>query len=73
MIFAGAGEVFDRFPEVAAVQLRAALARRTDQYHRESRVERRGYERGLAVARDAFDADVRSVDGGIREHVVEAA
>ena len=73
VVFAGAGEVLDRFAPIAAMQLRAAFAGGADQHDGEARVERHGDQRRLAVARDAFDADVLGVDGLIGLEIIEPA
>ena len=73
VVLAGAGEVLDRFAPVAAMQLGAAFAGRSDQHDREARVERHRDERGLAVARDAFDADLLRVDRLVGLEIVETA
>ena len=71
VVFAGAGEVLDRLAEVAAVQLGAALARRADEDDGESLVEGHRHERGLAVPRHAFDADLLGVDRLVGLEIVE--
>ena len=73
VIFAGAGQILDRFAPVAAMQLGAAFARRADQHHREARVERHRHQRGFAVARDAFDADLFRIHGLVGFQIIEAA
>ena len=73
VVLAGAGEVLDRLAEVAAVQLRAALAGRADEHHGEPLVERHRDQRRLAVTRHAVDADALRVDGRIGLEVVERA
>ena len=73
VVLARAGEVLDRFAEVAAMQLGAAFARRADEHDRESLVVGHRHERRLAVARDAFDADLLRVHGLVGLEVVEAA
>ena len=55
------GEILHRLSPIAAMQFGAAFAGRADQNHGEARVERHGHQRGLAVARNAFDADVLGV------------
>ena len=72
VVFA-AGEAFDGLAEVAAKQRCAAFAGRADEHHGEALIEGHGDERGFAVARDAFDADMLGVDGGVGFEVVEAA
>ena len=73
VILARAGEVLDRLAEVAAVQLGAAFARRSDQDHGKALVVGHRHQRGLAEARDALDPDLLRVDGLVGLEVVEAA
>ena len=68
-----AGEALDGFAEVAAQQRGSAFARRADEHHGEALIEGHGDERGLAVARDAFDANMFCVDGRIGLEIVECA
>ena len=68
-----AGEALHGLAEVAAQQRGSAFAGRADQHHGEALIEGHGDERGLAVARDAFDADMLRVDGGIGLEIIEAA
>ena len=72
VVFA-AGEALDRLAEVAPERCRAALSRRADQRHREPLVEGHRHQRGFAKARDALDADVLGVDGGVGFEVIESA
>ncbi len=73
VVFAGAGEALDGFAEIPAVQFRAAFARGADERHGEARLEGERDERGLAVARHAFDADLLRVHGGIGFKAVQSA
>ena len=73
VILARAGEVLDRLAPIAAMQLGAAFAGRPDQHHREARIERHRHQRRLAVARNAFDADLLGVDGFLGFEIIEAA
>ena len=73
MIFAGGGDVFELFAEVAASELGAAFAGGADVGDGEARVVGHGDEGGLAVARVAFDADLFGVDGVVGFEVVEGA
>ena len=71
--YSPSGQALDGFAPVAAMQLGAAFAGRADQHHGEALIEGHGDQRGLAVARDAFDADVLRVDGWIGFEIVEPA
>ena len=62
VVFAGAGKIFDSLAPIAAMQLGAALAGRTDENKGEAGVERHGDERSLAVARNTFDAHMLGVN-----------
>src|SRR5690606_4866080 len=62
VIAAGTGEVLDGLAEVAPMQFGAALARRTDQHHSETFIEGHRDQRGLAIARDAFNAYALRID-----------
>jgi len=73
VILAGTREVFHGLAEIAAVRLGAAFAGRADEHERKTRLERHGDERGLAVARDAFNADVPSIHGRQRLKIIESA
>ena len=69
----GAGDVLDQLAEVAAVQLRAALARGADEGDGEALVVGHRDERRLAVARVALDPDLLRVHGLVGLEVVERA
>src|ERR1017187_10269061 len=58
VILACPREVLNSFSPVAAMQLPAAFTRRADQHYSEARIECHSHERGFAVSRDAFDADL---------------
>ena len=73
VVLARAGEVLDRFTPVAAVQLGAAFAGRTDEDHGESGVEGHGHQGGLAVARNTFDADMLGIHGLVGFEIIQAA
>ena len=73
MVFAGAGQALDRFAEIAAMQFRAAFARGADERHGETRLKGQRDERGLAIARHAFDADLLRVHGGICFEIIQSA
>src|SRR6476659_8326258 len=53
------------------MQLRAALARRTDQHRGESLVERHRDERRLSVSRYPLDADALRIHRAIRLEIVQ--
>src|SRR5438874_1129038 len=55
------------------MKFRAAFAGGSDQRDREPRFEGHRDERGFAVTRDAFNADVFRVDRGIGFEIVERA
>ena len=73
MNVAGGGQVFHRLTPIAAVQLGAPFARRTDEHDRKPRVVRHRDQRGLAVAGHAFDADSRRVHARIGLQMLERA
>ena len=73
VILARREHVLDHLAEVAAVQLRAAGARRADVADRKPLVERHRDERRLAVPRVALDADASGIDSLVRLEVVERA
>ncbi len=73
MIFARSGEVLDQLAEIAAVQLRPALARGADEADREALVVGHRDERRLAVARQPLDPDLLGVDGLVGLEVVQGA
>src|SRR5262249_15267910 len=73
MVFARTRQVFDGFTPVAPMQLRSALAGRTDENDGKSHVIRHRDASCLAVARHAFDADAFRVDGLVGLHIVETA
>src|SRR5271166_1517995 len=73
MIFAGASDVFDNFSEVTAIEFGSAFAGRTYVGDRKALVVGHGDERGLAIARVAFDADLAGVDGFVGLEIVERA
>ena len=60
-------------PQLRRCELGAAFAGGADEHDGEALVERHRDERGLAVARDAFDADLLGVDGLVGLEIVEAA
>ena len=57
-----AGEIFDGFAEVVAMEFGAAFAGGCDERDGDARLEGFGDEGGLAVAGDAFDAEFCGVD-----------
>ena len=73
VVLARAGEVLDQLAEIAAVQLRPALARGADEADGEALVIGHRDERRLAVARESLDADLLGVDGLVGLEVVEGA
>src|SRR5262249_32822649 len=54
-------------------QFGAAFAGRADERHREARIEGHGDQSGLAVARDAFDANVLRIHSFVRLQIIESA
>src|ERR1700744_1271816 len=58
VVFTGARQILYRFTPVAAMQFRSAFTGRSDQHNSESLIVGHRYERGLAVARNAFDANL---------------
>src|SRR5579871_2111944 len=66
-------EALDGFAEVSAQKRGAAFTRGADQAYGEAWLKRHCDQRGFAVARDTFDADVFCVDGRIGFEIVEAA
>src|SRR6185437_14126464 len=72
VVLAG-GEAFDGLAEVAAKQRGTAFARGANKRHGEALIESHGDQRGLAVARDAFDANVLRIDGRVGFEIVERA
>ena len=73
VVFAGAGQVLHGFAEIAAVQFGAAFAGGADEHDGEARVEGHGHQRGLAVARNALDADLLGVHGFVGFQIIQAA
>src|SRR5205814_145761 len=73
VIFAGASEIFYGFAKIAAVQFGAAFAGGADEHKSETCVECHGDQRGLAVARNAFDADVLGVHSFVGFEIIQAA
>src|SRR5947208_8152115 len=73
MVFAGAGDVFDGFTEVAPVQFRAPFSGGADQHDGKPRFKSHGDESGLPKTRDAFDANFLCIHRGISLEVVEAS
>ena len=73
VILAGAGEVLDLFPQVAPMQLGAALAGGGDQADGKSRVVRHRHQCRLAVARHALDADALCINALVGLEIVEPA
>lgn len=71
MIFSRAGEAFYRFAEMTAMQLRSALAGRTDECHCKTRLKCQRDQCGFTKTRNAFDADVFGVNGQIRFEIIK--
>src|SRR5262249_42188133 len=72
VILALRGKILHRLAPIAAMQLRAALARRTHQYNCEPSIERHGDQRGLAITRHAFDADSLRIHRLFRFQIIQA-
>src|SRR5690348_14965504 len=73
VIFSRAGKIFDGFAKITAVEFGAAFAGGADEHKSEARVEGHGYERGLAVAGNAFNPDALGVHGLIGFEIIETA
>src|SRR5260221_5753032 len=68
-----AGQTFHGLPEIATMQSSAAFAGRTDQSHREPRLECKSNQGGFAVPRHAFNSHMRRIDQWVRFKVVKRA
>ena len=73
VVFAGAGEVFDSFAKIAAMEFGAAFAGRADEHKSKARVEGHGDKCSFAITRNAFDADVFCVDSFIGFQIIQSA
>src|SRR5205823_6789689 len=71
VILAGTGNIPNLLAEVAPVQLRTALARRTDVPDRESRIVSHRDQRSLPVTRVSFDAHAFRINGFVALEVIE--
>ena len=71
VVLARPGEAFNRFAEIAAMQLGPAFAGRTNQDDRKALVVRHRHQRGLAEPRHAFDPDLLRIDSLVGLQVVE--
>jgi len=73
VILSGPCQVFNRLAEIAAVQLGAAFAGRSDEDYGKPGIECHRHQSGLAEARNAFDADFPGIDRLIRFEVIQPA
>src|SRR5438105_685611 len=73
MVFPGGGEIFNRFAEVAAIELGSALAGRAYQNDGEAGFEGHRHQRGFPKSRDAFNADVLGIDSGIGFQIIQSS